>query len=820
MIWSVKTGSSLGVFSEKEPLLISLPLDKEDAEVILISGNLPPGIVLHDNILQGSPFEVSRTTTFKFVIRASYEDTIEDITLSMSIVGADAPLWITNEGTLSIGPNNIHFILDSHPVDFQLRALDEDLPAGDNLTYFIASGNGVLPPGIHLTQDGRLVGIIDPVLSLDKDAGGEYETQPYDTSFYDFAVKSFNGYSSFYYDTEFYDYSIPTKVPKKLNRYYQFTVTVTDGETPVDRVFQIYVVGDDFLRADNTIMQIANGLFTADNTNIRTPIWVTPGDLGYRRANNYVSILLDVIDNNTLQGAISYVLLDTNPDGSISQLPEGMSLENADGEIAGRVPYQPAITREYTFTIRAQRVTPGEEYAFKDKTFSLKLLGEIESVITWKSPTVLGLIPANNTSLFKVEAETSIQDAKVYYELVDGRLPPGLSLSISGEIIGKVNQFAREDLPGLTTFDNNNTIFDNNRTTIDKEYEFTIKAKDQLGYSAIEKTFLIKVDDPDDKLYSNVFIKPFLKENQRNQFFDFINNANIFPLNNIYRPNDPNFGIQKNLKILLYAGIETKKLETYVAATAKHHKRKKFKFGDLKVAQAKLPGSNEILYEVIYIDIIDPAYNGKVPAKTIDTTHNKITVDSVEYAPFDEDADSLSGDSFFYVYTKKYGPVQVNGNGITIPVGTTQDQNQNATLPNVDFNIEDVKPFRFRPQNTTLKADSNTIKISDISKSKKYISNIYYMRSQLRDVGETERDFLPLWMKTSQVGSIQELGYISCMVLAYCKPNQSEEIFFNIKNSDFDFKNLNLDIDRYIIDSIEGNSQETYILFPKSIMNI
>ena len=44
------------------------------------------------------------------------------------------------------------------------------------------------------------------------------------------------------------------------------------------------------LRADNTILQVGSGTFTADNTFIRTLIWLTPSNLGYKRANNYIQL--------------------------------------------------------------------------------------------------------------------------------------------------------------------------------------------------------------------------------------------------------------------------------------------------------------------------------------------------------------------------------------------------------------------------------------------------------------------------------------------------------------------------------------------------
>ena len=80
---------------------------------------------------------------------------------------------------------------------------------------------------------------------------------------------------------------------KKLNRNYNFEVTVTDGNTYVTRSFNLFVVGDDFATADNIIIKAADGVFTADITSTRAPIWLTNAALGSKRADNYITIYLE-----------------------------------------------------------------------------------------------------------------------------------------------------------------------------------------------------------------------------------------------------------------------------------------------------------------------------------------------------------------------------------------------------------------------------------------------------------------------------------------------------------------------------------------------
>lgn len=935
-LWSVANNTSFGTYDEgktlRDPkvgetrapdaLPIQLAVDTA-ATVTIISGTLPPGLRIIGSTIQGTPLEVARETEFTFVLRASLNNQIDDRTFRITVSGADAPEWITPSGLLPIGNNNVFYILDSSPIDFALEAVDKDIAAGQILEYFIASGDGELPPGITLTRGGRIRGVVDPVLALDRLAAqGFYDDNPFDAFPYDFGIRPANGYDSFFYDVGFYDISVPTRAPKKLNRKYQFRVSVSDGDTIEKRLFQIFVVGDDFFRADNTIMQTGNEMFSADNTFVRTPIWLTPGNLGFRRANNYVTLFLDVIDTNTLSGFLGYNLEDFNDDGTASITPPGLRLDGNTGELAGIVPYQPSVTREYKFTVKATRYTgpdnrtpitikifetvnsgatgtmsiSGElrpitdvkiykdtnlpvllnqtftikgttyriiqvndsnlshdvirlskplvsflakdsEYtdniltgtatlnvADKRKTFTVKLLGEVDSTITWLSNSNLGIINANLTSVFNIEAVTSVPDAILRYSLISGRLPPGLRLALDGEIFGKVQQFGEnyyrsiwksnrtynandivkvgnekykclithvsagtflqdaakwEDyefaVSGLTTFDISEVTFDGDTTSIDKIYTFTAQAEDRFGFSAVTRTFSINVNDPDDFTYSNLSVKPFLKQDQKFIYNSFVSDPIVFDPSVIYRPNDTEFGVQTQVKMLVYAGIETTDIAQYVAASAKNHRRKTFKFGQVRTAVAKLPGTNNIVYEVVYVEVIDPA-------------------------------DSPNG---------------IVKNNINIKTKNHRIINDtNYDLRNNSFSSVDPANNRFRPITNSIKIDSDALQISENLQNKKYISNLTNMRNNIAAVGVSDIDFLPLWMRTPQQNNIEALGYVPAVVLAYCKPGTGESLLLNVKNSNFDFTQINFDVDRYVIDSTKGNSNEQYILFANYDFNV
>lgn len=832
-IWTQRSGTKLAQLQERITTTVTLPVDAS-ATVKLISGNLPKGMRLNGIIIEGTPLEVARNTIYRFVVRATLNDEVQDRTYNIEVQGPDEPQWITKPDLLDIGSNGTFYILDSTPVEYQFEVIDNDTSSGQVLTYFLGADSGELPPGITLTRDGRLIGVVDPVLALEKNArSGFYDETQFDRNPYDFSIASAQGFDSFYYDITIYDFATPTQVPKKLNRFYQFTISVTDGDTTAQRTFRIYVVGDDFLRADNTIMQVGSGIFSADNTHIRTPIWLTPSDLGVRRANNYITLFLDIIDPNSLTGYTYYELKTTNDDGSTSALPPGMQLDAQTGEVSGLVPYQPAVTREYKFTVNAVRVTGGSaESTETQKTFKVLLLGEVNSNINWVTPSDLGDINSNFLSTLSVVATSDVPDAFVLYSVESGTLPPGLELAYDGEIIGKINNFGSVDSAGLTVFDSANLNLDGNTTSIDRTYTFTVKAQDHFGYSAITRTFTIDISDPDDKLYSNIYFSPLLKQEQRTTFNNFVRDVSIFPTENIYRPNDPEFGLTRDIKLLVYSGIESKLAEQYVAASALTTKRKNYKIGDLKTAVAKIPGTNDIVYEVVYLDIKDPyEKNGKVAESITIKNNAKILVNSVRAEPNNPLYDDEKNQILVYTRSSSEG-VGLNRRSITITRRTgnvSYDYGTNVqigTRSGIDIEIANegfpnnnlaARPL---PAENTIRTDIDAIKVSDTNKIIKYISNISNLRKKFSQLGRTERNFLPLWMRTAQQDSIQELGYTLAIPLCYCKPGTSETIKAAINFSEFDYRQFELDIDRFLIDSTEGVGDPKYFVFANYELNI
>lgn len=881
-IWNKPSGYSLATVEENTIINLTLPLnypngfeDSSDLKFSIISGQLPKGIRLTTNKITGSAFEVPRTTEFKFVIRAKLGAQISDRTFSITVTGSDDPEWITAAGALELANANQFYVLDSSFIDFQLIAEDTDTAAGQILTYSLIDGE--LPPGLILTSEGRILGFIEPALTIPQvEGGGSYGTTIYDYIGYDFGERSSNGYDSFLFESTRFDYALPGITPKKINRYFEFVVMVTDGDSEFKRRFKIYVVGDDYFHADSAVIKAGSGTFRADTTFVRAPIWITSKNLGTKRASNYHTYKLDIYDDKNL-GPVGYELEKINPRirakasttsnlenkintnkiriknvdlapnlsdkvylknyieryilpenpsdpieviqadatvytitniqtisnteyvltvspnltisipkdtyigvGPLGFLPPGMSLDVGSAEVYGVVPYQANITESYNFTVIAYRSAyQGDhiEIARSRRTFSVTVLGTVDNIISWESDRDLGQLQANLVSNLFVRATTTIPNTSLLYSIKSGHLPFGLSLNLDGEIVGKVNQYGTNDKPGITVIDDTETTFDDGTTSFDKIYKFVVTARDTVLYDSSDKEFVLEITTPRDELYSNIIVKPFLKTNQRELYKSILTNPEIFEPSLIYRPNDPNFGIQKEMKMLVYAGIETKPASIIAATMMKNHKRKRFIINDFKSAQAKLPGTNQLVYEVIYLDITDPLEpNDKFLPQVIKTSKESLAV--------------------------------------------TVDQNSEYfTGP-----FDQVNPYWKKPMPFEAKVDSNFVFAGDGFSEWKFPSSISLWRKTIRQLGLRDRNYLPLWMRTVQDGSVVELDYQLAVPICYCKPGGSKDILLNLKNylstTGFKFNIFDFDIDRYIIDSITGYSSDKYFVFTNNRTNI
>jgi hypothetical protein len=129
------------------------------------------------------------------------------------------------------------------------------------------------------------------------------------------------------------------------------------------------------------------------------------------------------------------------------------------------------------------------------------------------------------------------------------------------------------------------------------------------------------------------------------------------------------------------------------------------------------------------------------------------------------------------------------------------------------------EPYQDRA-NPKITIDQTNLQISDSNTRTYYpnsVSNWQERFKTWRDDNNngfaTERNYLPLWMRSIQPGTKEELGFVLAIPLCFCFPGKADEILLNIKHSEFDFTQLDYTIDRYIIDAVEGYTSDKYLVF-------
>ena len=209
----------------------------------------------------------------------------------------------------------------------------------------------------------------------------------------------------------------------------------------------------------------------------------------------------------------------------------------------------------------------------------------------------LGSINPFKVSVFKVGATTQTS-IPIQYSYQTGRLPPGLRLEPDGEITGMVKDqvFSVDDI---------DTTFDNNTTTIDKDFDFVVRATAQSGQLTKDQTYRISCAKRTKDEITNMYGQIFVTETARTDFLNFVTNSKIFVNEGRYRQQDDNFKTIP-FKVLFMAGVHLKSLGTMINYMLNNNYTVRLNTGEYKSAKAKDNAGN-VIYEVVYCELIDPA---------------------------------------------------------------------------------------------------------------------------------------------------------------------------------------------------------------------
>ena len=633
-VWTTTAGK-LGTFNEEDSS--SFQLNATNATSFsLIAGSLPSGMRLTSSgLITGVPAQVAKRTLYTFVVRATDGSLITDRTFSIDIEGQDAPVFTTASGQLQLD--------DSTRVGLYWVLDGEYVNFQFRATdEDIRTGgslkfeviSGILPPGLTLSEDGLLSGICQLT------------------------------------DDYFEDST------RQIAMTFPITVRVSDSTSVTTQENSIFVYSAAYWNVNNPnitidMTEINSFPITMDHTSQRRPVFLTDSNLGTFRHDNQMVIKIDVDDADSTGNDLVYSKVG-------GTMPPGLQVDPNSGEIFGYLPRQGEVTKNYSFTIRATRTMPTGQSVYSDQIFTMNVLGEIDIGVSFTTPANVGTLTADIPSTLSIEAVADEPNRVLSYSVTSGALPTGIILSPLGNLVGTIDP---------------SDFTDSTRT-----FTFTVTVSDQYQESAATKEFTLTINIPYTTIEYGDMIGHATSFIDQNIFYNMAQDPNINSPEEIYRPEDSNFGMKLRPEMLMMAGVEAQTLTTFQNQMEQNHAPITLWFGDIKTAVAKQSGT--VLYEVVYIDMVDPF---------------------------------------------------VNNDGVETGATTIR--------PNAVENIRD----------------------------------------RIKALGHDEWTFLPLWMKTQQVGQQGPLGYVKAVPILYCKPGTSAKFKKRIEDLNLNFKNIDFIIDRYTV---------------------
>jgi hypothetical protein len=634
-VWNTPAGS-IGSFPASLPLLFefsaSAVLPATSVTYTLLSGSIPTGITLRSSgLLSGTPGIVTGDTLSTFTIRATDNvGNIRDRTFSLIISGSAIPQFTTPNGSILSTQDSIW-------VQFPI-AYSNPEPTNP---VILQVKEGALPPGLEIDSLGIVRGYANPpIVTLTDPSVITNATQTSNTDntilvtstigFYPGRPVVFSGtiFGDLVADQVYYVKSILSSTT--------FTISVTqngstfyllNGSGSMTVTLPQVTIGNPTIRTYNFTLglssplgnSLANYSITVINQNTpvsqggpgkpvnsRLPVVLNTRPLTYNLHNSdpyYGYYILPPIAptqfanmGNFKSGEyFAFKIIgndfDGNPIGySFANLPIGLTGNTQTGWITG----YPALTTDgvsnYNFSVSVHK-TGATYYASPYFNFTFNLQKNVTGVIDWLSDSDLGQLLNGNISTLFVKA---ISDVALSYRLVDGALPPNLSVASNGEIVGRV-----ADQPTNTYLNVGDT----------SSYTFTVQAYSEKFLSVqSSKTFTVSVlqefGQPTDILY----IKATPSTTDRNILATLLDNDTLIPTDYLYRNGDQYFGKATSVIYEHAYGIYASDIQQYLQAITKNHYWRNITLGELKTAVAKDDAGN-ILYEVVYSEVIDNLIN-------------------------------------------------------------------------------------------------------------------------------------------------------------------------------------------------------------------
>jgi len=799
-VWETPAGF-LGTLTERVTTSIQLMATGTNLTYSLIAGSLPTGINLNttSGTLVGNPDSVPTTISSTFVIRAQNSQGINDRTFTLDVTGPSAPVWATPQGLLPVGKNGESYAFNLEFVDITLRAQTDIITYGNRLKYYISDNQGQLPPGLTLTESGRIYGYVKDNLTLDNLASiaGGYDDDRFDEYPYDHSL--------------IIDNVVQLVRPEIINKTYQFSVTVTDGYASSERLFSIEVVDPNSMRSDNIYFGADSGIINASSSYLLAPTW----------QNSLGTLLPDVANLGIVRATTAQVisLYDYDPypfvgpvvwDWSITVNPEIKLTSDSQNDLYGNPTKNLAGTNRLyfknatTFPLAGMQIQLNEYMPGYDTT-------TYTIVAVFQTSSSSGYMNLDRP-LVSNSVSVNMPDSMIFYAGTPSIHPPNLSLSTSTGVISGTIPY---------------------QPAYSQDYKFTVS--------------LIKTDAQTGNTVqsSQIFLLTVNGNVQNN--IEFVSTSSlgvlipdqISELAVVAKSSNADFALEYSLiSGELPQGL-TLNSDGTIQGKIQYNSKTTFDMGSLTLDQDSTTIDKNYYFTISANDvyrldsIAKQFYITIAPQPTLRYTRMFVKpfmsmVNRQSYASFISDSTIFDPNILYRSKDPEFG-VQSE---IKMLIETGIEITTLDTYASALTSLFNRKRFYFGNIGSITGTDINgnavyeLIYVSMIDNqmignySPPYAISLGNMKLQLESIqlspGMTisvDDDYQPRYMTTLQSNGVP-LGFIKAVPICYVTPGSSAKVLSRIAASGFDFKNLDFDTDRIIIETTQENGLPNWLFYP------
>jgi hypothetical protein len=326
--------------------------------------------------------------------------------------------------------------------------------------------------------------------------------------------------------------------------------------------------------------------------------WLTPSDLGSIE-NGDISLL--VIEAVNRGGRELFYRLES---GAFNELTQGLELLPS-GEISGQVSFNTFAVDLGSTTFDANQTTWDSSFTFTVNAYA----ADTEQIVYDVSSVTVTNGGLNYSS---INPPVLVFSSPVGASAIQAQ--PG-NVTISGGVITSVavaDAGAGYSGPATITITEGFGGSDAVLTPV-------MRATGIRDVVSVYKTFSIRLIRTYNKPYQNLSVQAMPPTNDRVLVASLLDNPDIFVPDFIFRPDDPYFGKSSRVIYQHAFGLEPDALETYVSSLYENHYWKNLVLGQISTAQAIDPVTGQVVYEVVYSNIIGGLVNaaGESVAKIV-----------------------------------------------------------------------------------------------------------------------------------------------------------------------------------------------------------